>query len=63
VIEIGEKRVVQIVENTRGIRSWIRSRIEAGWTDEQIAEVLPVATKFITGRMTEAELRQMVAAA
>lgn len=54
---VGESAVVRrLVAQTRAIQWWIDKQIERGRTDEQIEAELPLATAFIIGRISIAEL-------
>jgi hypothetical protein len=53
-------RVLRLVEQTRAIRWWIDKQIADGKTDEQIEAELPLATAFITGRVSLPDLQRSI---
>jgi hypothetical protein len=48
--------VEQVVAQTRAIQWWIDKQIARGRSDDEIALELPVATAFITGRLSLSDL-------
>ena len=53
------QRVEEIVQRTEALKWWIDSELAKGKSDEEIAEGLPVAWAFITGKHSVSDLLEV----